>query len=93
MTPIGSLPAVSETALPAEVRTGSRQDKQDYKAALGFEQVLLGHLVDAMLPDGSGLGEGPYAATVRDAFAQGLADAGGIGLAGQLFETMRRTRA
>ena len=88
-----SLPAISETALPASVRTGSTQDKKDYKAALGFEQVLLGRLVEGLLPEDSELADGPYAGTVKDAFAQGIAQSGGIGLAAQLFETMQRTRS
>jgi hypothetical protein len=88
-----SLPPVSESALPAAVRTGTQQDKRDYKTALGFEQVLLGQLVESMIPEDSDLASGPYADTVKDAFAQGVTNSGGIGLAGQLFETMRRTRA
>jgi hypothetical protein len=89
--PLGSLPLVPETALPASVRTGSAQDRQDYRTAMGFEQVLLGQLVQEMVPEDSEMAQGPYADAVRDAFAQGLTDAGGLGLGAQLFETMRRT--
>jgi hypothetical protein len=88
-----ALPAIPATALPAAVRTGSAQDQRDYKAALGFEQVLLGQLVHSMIPEDSELASGPYAETVKDAFAEGIANSGGIGLAGQLFQTMQRTRA
>jgi hypothetical protein len=88
-----ALPAIPSTALPAAVRTGSAQDQRDYKAALGFEQVLLGQLVHSMIPEDSELASGPYAETVKDAFAEGIANSGGIGLAGQLFQTMQRTRA
>jgi hypothetical protein len=91
--PLGSLPIVPETALPASVRSGSAKDRQDYRTALGFEQVLLGRLVQEMLPDDSELAQGPYADAVRDAFARGITDAGGLGLGAQLFETMRRTAA
>jgi hypothetical protein len=91
MSPSG-LPPVAETALPATVRAGSPQDKSDYKAALGFEQVLLGQLVESMLPEDSDLASGPYADTVKDAFAKGVTDSGGIGLAAQLFQTMQRSR-
>jgi len=80
-------------SLPAAVRGGSSEDKSDYKAALGFEQVLLGQLVEAIVPEQSELADSPYAGAVKDAFAQGLADSGGVGLAQQLFETMRRTAA
>ena len=47
------------TALPAAVRTGSDDDKKAYKAALGFEQVLLGQLVKEMLPKDSDAHRGP----------------------------------
>lgn len=91
MNPLDALPAVPQTALPASVRGGSAQEQRDYRAALGFEQVLLGELVQEMLPEDSDLAQGPYAGAVRDAFAQGITDAGGIGLGAQLYETMRRT--
>ena len=48
MTQIPGLPIVSDTLLPASVRSGSESDKQDYKSALGFEQMLVGQLVQTM---------------------------------------------
>jgi Rod binding domain-containing protein len=47
--PLGSLPVVPETALPADVRNGSEKDKQTYQAALGFERELLTQLTQAMV--------------------------------------------
>jgi len=47
--PLGSLPVVPETALPADVRKGSEKDKQTYQAALGFERELLSQLTQAMV--------------------------------------------
>ena len=93
MSAINGLRTVPETAMPAAVREGSAQDKQDYSAALGFEQVLLKQVVSAIVPKDSELSDSPYASAVQDAFAQGLTAAGGIGLGAQLFETMQRTRA
>jgi hypothetical protein len=92
-TPLGGLPSVPESALPAAVRAGSAQDQAAYRSALGFEQVLLGQLVEAIVPQDSALADSPYAGAVKDAFAQGLVDQGGIGLAQQLFTTMQRTQA
>ena len=43
-----ALPAVSDAVLPAAVRNGTEADKDNYKAALGFEQVMLGELVKEM---------------------------------------------
>ena len=39
-----SLPPIDASLVPAEVRDGSKQDKQSYQAALGFERMLLGEL-------------------------------------------------
>ena len=91
MTDLSGLPPVPETALPAAVRNGSAQAKRSYTAALGFEQVMLGQLVKAMVPEDSGLASGPYGSAVTDAFAQGISNSGGVGLAAQLFQTMQET--
>jgi hypothetical protein len=86
---IDGLPVVPNTALPAAVRNGSADDKQAYKAALGFEQILLGRLVDQMLPVGT-LTAGPYAAPMKDAFTSGLIADGGLGLAVQLYPSLKK---
>ena len=52
------LPAIADAQLPREVRTGSEADKRAYKAALGFEQVLLGELVSEMTKSTPSLSEG-----------------------------------
>ena len=85
---LSALPLISEAALPATVRSGSAKDKEAYKAALGFEQVLLGQLVKSMASDGP-LAEGPYAAPVQDALSSGLVANGGLGLAKNLYEALR----
>ena len=89
---INGLPAVPATAPPAAVRNGSDDDKQAYKAALGFEQILLNQLVGDMLPKGT-LTEGPYAAPMQEAFTNGLIADGGIGLAAQLYPSLRKDSA
>jgi Rod binding domain-containing protein len=84
---LSGLPQVSEAALPAAVRNGSAKDQEAYKAALGFEQVLLGQLVKSMASDGP-LSEGPYAAPVQDALSSGLINNGGLGLATDLYRAL-----
>jgi len=84
-----SLPPVPDSALPRDVRAGSAQDKQAYKAALGFEQVLLGQLVKEMTASAPSLTDGPRGDAVTDAMTDALANAGGIGLAPHLFKTVR----
>ena len=88
---IDGLPAIPETALPATVRSGSAADKEAYKAALGFEQVLLGQLVKEMTAATPSLTEGPRGDAVTEAMTEALANAGGIGLAPQLYKTLQRT--
>ena len=90
MDPV-SLPAVSDAALPRDVRAGSDADKKAYKAALGFEQVLLGQLVKEMTAATPSLTEGPRGDAVTEAMTEALANAGGIGLAPQLYRTLQRT--
>ena len=86
-----SLPAVPDAALPRDVRTGTEADKKAYKAALGFEQVLLGQLVKELTAATPSLTEGPRGDAVTDAMTDALAHAGGIGLAPQLYQTLKRT--
>jgi hypothetical protein len=89
MTPINGLPMVPQTALPAAVRNGSASDREAYRAALGFEQVLLGQLVKSMAPSGP-LADGPYAAPVQEAFTSGLVAGGGIGLGADLYRALKQ---
>jgi hypothetical protein len=86
---VDGLPQVPASALPASVRDGSKADRDAYTAALGFEQILLGQLVGEMLPEGE-MTEGPRAAAMQDAFTAGLVANGGIGLAAQLYPSLRK---
>jgi hypothetical protein len=87
---IHGLPEVPTTALPTSVRNGTSDDKQAYQAALSFEQILLNTLVGEMIPRDSDLSEGPYAAPMQEAFTNGLIADGGIGLAAQLYPSLRK---
>ena len=87
----GAMPSLADSALPAAVRAGSDADKRAYKAALGFEQLLLGQLVKEMTAATPSLTEGPRGDAVTDAMTEALASAGGIGLAPQLYTTLKRT--
>lgn len=83
---IEGLPSVPASALPASVRAGSQADRDAYKAALGFEQILLGRLVEEVLPES----DSPYAASMQDAFTTSLVAGGGIGLAASLYPSLRK---
>ena len=89
MNPVG-LPVVADSALPRDVRDGSTADKKAYKAALGFEKVLLGQLVKEMTASTPSLTDGARGDAVTEALTGALADAGGVGLAPQLYRTMQR---
>jgi hypothetical protein len=58
MTQIPGLPTISDTLLPASVRNGSQDDKDSYKTAMGFEQMLVGQLVQTMAGSGGATGTG-----------------------------------
>jgi hypothetical protein len=81
--------AISDAALPRDVRSASAADKRAYKAALGFERVMLGELVREMTRSTPSLADGPRADAVTDALTDGLASAGGIGLAAHLYKNVR----
>jgi hypothetical protein len=88
MSDFTALPPIADSALPREVREGSAADRKAYKAALGFEQLLVGQLVEDMTR-GSSLAEGPRASVVSDAMTEALQGAGGLGLAPDLYAAMK----
>ena len=88
MSPFTGLPPIADGALPREIRDGSAADKKAYKAAMGFEQLLVGQLVQEMTK-GSSLAEGPRAGATTDAMTDALTNGGGLGLADQLYASMK----
>ena len=86
---IPGLPSVADSALPAAVRKGSESDRQAYKAALGFEQMLVEQMVTTMAGDNGPLAEGPYASQMQTTLASAITGAGGLGLAQQLYKEMK----
>ena len=88
MSPIEALPSVPLSALPAEVRKGSAEDQKAYKAALGFERLLLQNFVEDMTKAG-GMDDSPYASQIQDGMSDALMSGGGLGLGEQLFHALR----
>jgi len=82
------LPPIADASLPAEIRDGTDADRRAYRAALGFEAMLSDQLLKSAKLGGP-LGEGPYAGTLRDSLGSALTTGGGLGLAGQLYASMR----
>jgi len=83
VTDVSAIPA---TAIPAEVRKAGGEDA--YRAALGFEGLLLDKLSEQIVQDG-GLGDSPYASSMGEAFTSSLLQGGGLGLAGQLYASLK----
>lgn len=86
--------------MPPAVRDGSDEDRQAFRAALGFERMLLGELLKQVDLLGSGEGEGGSSAApaaYRDMVPGTLADAlaanGGLGLAQTMYESIREQSA
>jgi len=99
--PLGSQGAGLELAgaarEPAWVRNGSAQVQQDYKVALGFEQMLVEQLAGALRPseaeaesqEGGDAAGGMLSSLLPQALAQGVVGGGGLGLAAQLTREMQ----
>ena len=92
-----SLPPLAEATLPREVREGSAEDRKMYRAALGFERMLVSQLTERMTDaaqSGSGddsqpAGLGAYRDMLAGALADAVAAGGGLGLARELYSTLR----
>ena len=88
MSSLDALPAVPASALPADVRNAGPADQKAYRAALGFERVLLQSVVGDMASS-AGLGDSPYAGQLQDALTGALTDGGGLGLGEELYHALR----
>jgi Rod binding domain-containing protein len=94
-------PAIDPTTLPADVRNAGPDAQKLYATALQFEQVLVEQLTKELdtsqQDDGSSddSGNSSDASTsmasqmLPGAFAQGITDAGGVGLADQLYRSLK----
>jgi hypothetical protein len=101
--PSNALPIVPDTALPADVRSGSDTDKQTYKAALAFERQLLTQLLqgldtsdddssdgdDSSVLDGSDAATNAYKQQLPDQMADAVINGGGTGLAENLYRALK----
>jgi hypothetical protein len=90
---MAGVPIVPDTALPRDVRGGTAADKRAYEAALGFERVLTGELCKSLAQATPELAEGPRGDALTDAMTDALTEAGGLGIAHQLYASMRRTQS
>ena len=93
-----SLPPIDQATLPADIRSGSKQDKQAYTAALGFERMLLGELTKQMAEtakpaegddDNKDAASSMYMQMLPDQLADAVTQNGGTGLARSLYNATR----
>ncbi len=98
-TPVDGLPGlpIGPTALPREVREGTPDQQKAYRAALGFERMLVSQLLHSLGDDALGLGSGEgessgATAAYKDLLPSTLADSltagGGIGIARDLYKAL-----
>jgi Rod binding domain-containing protein len=81
------LPPVDQALLPADIRSASTEVKQQYQAALSFEQSLVSELTKSLSKTAGDAMEGsPYAQLLPDALSDAITQAGGLGLARQMVE-------
>lgn len=75
---MSGVPPLSPGAVPERVSAAGPQAVAEFRAALGFEAVLLDNLLSAALPEEEG---GPRAASVAGTMADAIIAAGGAGIA------------
>jgi Rod binding domain-containing protein len=95
-----SLPPIDHAMLPADVRNGTPERRQQYDAALSFERQLVGELTKALAATAAPADDASTTAatrTYRDMLPGAMADAvmaeGGLGLAQQLDQAMTQKGA
>ena len=96
MSELSQITAKLPAVLPADVRKGGKEAKEAYGAALGFEQMLVKQLTKS-LADSAAVGGGEdgagapaaYRDMISDSIATAITDAGGIGLAEDLYKQVK----
>jgi Rod binding domain-containing protein len=97
---VSAIPAIDQALLPADVRTGTPERREQYNAALSFERQLVGELTKALAKTAAPADDTQTSAAVsmyRDMLPGSMADAvmaeGGLGLAQQLDQAMTQAAA
>lgn len=85
-----ALAPIDSSLLPADIRQSSQARRDTYTAALGFEQLLVQQLTESLASSARSAmgGDSPYASLMPTAMADGVMDAGGLGLARQLTDAI-----
>jgi Rod binding domain-containing protein len=94
---MSTLPPIDSSMLPAEVRTGSKDDQSRYKAAMAFERQLVEQLTESLAEstksqggdDGSSAATDSYKQMLPGVMADSIMSAGGLGLARSIAENLK----
>ena len=98
--PVEGLPSlpIGPTALPREVREGTPDQQKAYRAALSFERVLIGQLLQSLGDDALGMGSGDgeegagappaYKDMLPTTLADSLTANGGLGIAQNIYKSL-----
>ena len=99
---MSGLPPIDQSLLPADVRKGSDADKKTYAAALGFERALVQELTKTMADTAKPVDGGDddsdqpqdaassmYMQQLPDQLADSVIQNGGLGLARDLYDSMK----
>jgi Rod binding domain-containing protein len=92
-----AMPPIDNAFLPADVRNGTKERRQQYDAALSFERQLVGELTKALAATAAPADDSSTTAATssyRDMLPGAMADAvmaeGGLGLAAQLDKSINQ---
>ena len=86
---MNGLPPIDQSLLPADVRSGSSDDRKKYATALGFERTLVNELTKVMADTAKPVEDGEtkdaassmYLEMLPDQLSDSIAQNGGLGLA------------
>jgi Rod binding domain-containing protein len=98
---VSSLPPIDQRLLPADVRSGTQEQKAQYQAALEFERQLVAQLTQSLADtspsddgnDTSSAALDTYKQMLPGVMADNIMQAGGLGLARSIAENLKGTDA
>ncbi len=99
---MSALPPIDDSLLPADVRAGSKTDKDNYKSGLAFERQLVEQLTQTLADttkaqggddDGSSAATDNYKQMLPGVMADRIMSAGGLGLARTIAQSLKERGA
>ncbi len=97
-----TLPPIDTAALPADVRSASKADQDQYKAALQFERQLVEQLTQSLADSTKAAGSDDeqsspateqYKSMMPGVMADAIVGAGGLGLARTIAQNLKGQQA